>query len=1073
MTYYIKGGSKYNSSDAKAWMSIFLGGYSDAIYDTTWQNLTDKGVETNKDPYWRLGSSSGGAQTAEIGLLNDYRIEIDQSNGIRGWDGIQWIDLLSGDPQAYTSETGWDYTPAVTISFTDGSRTFTITPDGATFDFVIKGTQYTITGAESVVIDDTEGLWYIYYDEDTLTASQTPWVIKDGDKAMVSVVYWDATNNIHLYMAYELHTYEMSVGTHYHLHDTFGARYQEGLDLTQGSGGTAGQIQITAGEVHDEDISIDITDGVGGTLWEQDLGLPAKIPVYYRSGASAWRKYDADDFSYYDNATVDRIHYNKLNGTWASAECTNPYHVAYWIYATNNQAEPIIAIMGQREDLLLANAKDLNQIENMNFGTLPFTEMKILYRIIWKSSTAPAVAVDVLDLRSVSNVPGGTYVPQPTPTLSQVVAVDDTLLSGQDINNVSSILFDITNGAVSEEGRLKWNATDGTLEVGMPGGSVNLQIGQEMLVRVRNVTGVTILNGKAVRINGVSGNNPTIGLSDANDPANAGMIGLATEDIAHNDYGYVTTSGMVRDVDTLAWSVSDRLFVSQTPGELTNVYPSGTDRIILAGIVIKDSETEGIIWVLPINQAHLSELSSVTIASPADNEVLAYDSGTGTWINQTPAEAGLLGLAGGTMAGDLDLGGYDIERLGTIYHADSTGWLLRVSSDGYDTGSLYNIGVQWDTGATKSLRVSGYNNLYLGVHTNSALAILNTTDLTMAVPIDMGNNGISNIGSALTYINGDDFYCNAHIRIRGGHSILVYDSTNADYVQVYHDGTNVRFIANAGAFNFYPSNDNDDYLQIRTSSNTVYIEAIGAPMVFRAASTIYWQASGDAGDYVQLATSSNNVTMSHVGSGYFRLEGDQIFYLRSDSTMQFMGNHGSGVGVNLTNTAMYPTSNKGLDLGGASNSWDDVHYDDLIPHGLRYVDKTGLYDKYKNMEIVPHPTMKTSVGDIEIDATKIISEITQPDRYEKQYKRKFVSDVAEILKRTPEEVDTFVRTTYLTREDCPDDLKDRWRKPPELMTPEEISYSLNQWVLVNTIVIQELMSKIEILETKVTELEKK
>jgi len=49
----------------------------------------------------------------------------------------------------------------------------------------------------------------------------------------------------------------------------------------------------------------------------------------------------------------------------------------------------------------------------------------------------------------------------------------------------------------------------------------------------------------------------------------------------------------------------------------------------------------------------LADLSDVTITSVADNEVLAYDTTTSKWINQTPAEAGLLGLAGGTLTGNL------------------------------------------------------------------------------------------------------------------------------------------------------------------------------------------------------------------------------------------------------------------------------------------------------------------------------------------------------------------------------------------------------------------------------------
>lgn len=39
--------------------------------------------------------------------------------------------------------------------------------------------------------------------------------------------------------------------------------------------------------------------------------------------------------------------------------------------------------------------------------------------------------------------------------------------------------------------------------------------------------------------------------------------------------------------------------------------------------------------------SELIDLTNVTITSVTDDEVLAYDSGSGEWINQTPAEAGL------------------------------------------------------------------------------------------------------------------------------------------------------------------------------------------------------------------------------------------------------------------------------------------------------------------------------------------------------------------------------------------------------------------------------------------------
>ena len=56
----------------------------------------------------------------------------------------------------------------------------------------------------------------------------------------------------------------------------------------------------------------------------------------------------------------------------------------------------------------------------------------------------------------------------------------------------------------------------------------------------------------------------------------------------------------------------------------------------------------------------INDITDITIDTPADNEVLAYNNGTSTWLNQTPAEAGLQPLeatltdiADGTIAENL------------------------------------------------------------------------------------------------------------------------------------------------------------------------------------------------------------------------------------------------------------------------------------------------------------------------------------------------------------------------------------------------------------------------------------
>ena len=55
--------------------------------------------------------------------------------------------------------------------------------------------------------------------------------------------------------------------------------------------------------------------------------------------------------------------------------------------------------------------------------------------------------------------------------------------------------FDTTSLPGHQTGRLHWHDADGTLSLGMAGSKVELQLGQEMLMRVTNNTANTINNG--------------------------------------------------------------------------------------------------------------------------------------------------------------------------------------------------------------------------------------------------------------------------------------------------------------------------------------------------------------------------------------------------------------------------------------------------------------------------------------------------------------------------------------------------------------------------------------------------
>ena len=197
-------------------------------------------------------------------------------------------------------------------------------------------------------------------------------------------------------------------------------------------------------------------------------------------------------------------------------------------------------------------------------------------------------------------------------------------------------------------GSLVWNDTDGTLDLKLKGGNVTLQIGQETVIRVVNktATNVTLLqsNYQAVRITGAQGQRPKVDLAQAtNDVLSAETIGLVTETIANNQEGFITTSGLVRGINTTGslqgetWADGDILYLSPTTaGNVTNIKPIAPNHLIIIGYVISAHITQGTIFVKVDNGYELDELHNVNINSLtlANNDVLTYESSSQLWKNK-------------------------------------------------------------------------------------------------------------------------------------------------------------------------------------------------------------------------------------------------------------------------------------------------------------------------------------------------------------------------------------------------------------------------------------------------------
>jgi hypothetical protein len=240
----------------------------------------------------------------------------------------------------------------------------------------------------------------------------------------------------------------------------------------------------------------------------------------------------------------------------------------------------------------------------------------------------------------------------------------DLQISGS-INNVDYIDFN-TGSVVTQPtpGRLSWNDTEGTLDIGLKGGNVTLQIGQEEVARVVNKTGGNLLEAdyRVVRIRSVSeggaqGGRLAIVLAQGNNDDNsATTLGVVTENIDVNQEGFITLSGQVRKINTTGtlqgetWTDGDVLYLSPTiPGYLTNIKPQAPQHTVIVGFVEYAHANNGKIFVKIDNGYEIDELHNVLINTGSlTSGQLLVRSGS-VWINSNQL-TGSYGLTGSLQA---------------------------------------------------------------------------------------------------------------------------------------------------------------------------------------------------------------------------------------------------------------------------------------------------------------------------------------------------------------------------------------------------------------------------------------
>lgn len=395
--------------------------------------------------------------------------------------------------------------------------------------------------------------------------------------------------------------------------------------------------------------------------------------------------------------------------------------------------------------------------------------------------------------------------------LTSSYAINQTI-SGS-INNVDYIDFNTGSAEPAwKSGRVYWNNTDGALSVYNAEADISLQVGQENWVRAYNASGVLVTNGTAVRLVGSHGDAPEIQLARSTQVSGSvtrdnQILGIATHDIEINSFGYITTFGLVKGLNTSAFADGDRLYVSSSAGQLTKIAPVAPYEIIPAAIVVKASPGgSGILYVQPQQPVDFTDLSSVEIGDYTYGDILTYikSGSTGVW-KHTNQLSGSYGLTGSLNATSLT---------GSLFGTSS--WASNALTSSNIQGGTANYIPLWNTATSLSSSAiyQSTGNVGIGTTTpNAKLDVNGNTVITGSLQISSSifqysNNAAiisgstANIASFPTssYMAGFfDFVASSGLNARAGTVFTVWNGASLEFTETSTNdiGTTTNLILSA------------------------------------------------------------------------------------------------------------------------------------------------------------------------------------------------------------------------------------------------------------------------------------
>jgi surface protein len=237
-------------------------------------------------------------------------------------------------------------------------------------------------------------------------------------------------------------------------------------------------------------------------------------------------------------------------------------------------------------------------------------------------------------------------VPDPaTLATDDLLSVSAGVYVGTDEITVDQLNFDTAAAqTLNAAGEMAWDVDRETVALRLDS-QLSTYLNQDSLYHVVNQTGVTISKGTVVGAVGTLGVSGKILIApyQANQPSTSQRVmGVTSENIANGAEGFVQHFGLIRGINTSAFSNGDLLWASSTvAGGFATTPPVAPNNKVLVALVVA-AANNGVIFVRPTFGSSLANDELVNLSGLLNGDLLQYDSATGVFVPVAPTP-GLVG----------------------------------------------------------------------------------------------------------------------------------------------------------------------------------------------------------------------------------------------------------------------------------------------------------------------------------------------------------------------------------------------------------------------------------------------